>query len=129
MNEKSKTTGRRGVWDGVSETSWERSDDSVSEGAFLEMVESAWHELTGGEIDLVSEETGLPFTADEAPEAPLALAMRDEVERFTTVFDVPADDIETTSDRAVADRVAAALQILWHGADVAGRRLSEEWSK
>lgn len=127
MNEK--TPGRRGSWDGVSETSWTRSDDSVSEGAFLKMVESAWNEQTGGELQLVSEETGLPYTADEAPEAPLALAMRDEVEQFTTVFDVPADDIETSSDRAIAARVAGALQTLWFGAEVAGRRLSEEWSK
>lgn len=84
---------------------------------FLEMVESAWYELTKGELDLVDEGTGKPRTAAAAPEVPLALAMRAEVERFTTTFDVPADDIEEASDRAVAERVAEALRTLWYGPD------------
>lgn len=104
----------------MNETTPKRLDpdepDELSEGAFLELVEEAWNELTRGELQLVNEETGLPYTEREAPEASLALAMRAEVERFTTTFDVEAEDIEERSDRAIAERVAVALETLWFGA-------------
>lgn len=89
--------------------------DELTDAQFLELVEESWNEQTRGELQLVNEDTGEPHTAEDAPEVPLALAMRDEIKHFTTTFDVPADDIEERSDRAIADRVAAALHLLWYG--------------
>lgn len=71
----------------------------------LDLVETAWYEVTKGDLDL-SEDTAA---------CAIILAMWAQVEEYTGTVDIDTEDIDVRGDRAIAHRIAVALSSLWFG--------------